>query len=162
MTTFDQLFDIDRPPIRAAREYVVTVRAGGGWEAFAGALTRLLTRCSEEGLWWATIDLASERTPAFAHLGPDDNNMVWTEVSSEFYLPGFTITDKQVDALHRLGWDDPLDEPGMENYHRSWNAADLEQAVVHVVATLVDVYGFDDNDEVRVLVEPFDVEPAPL
>ncbi|HVM09160.1 MAG TPA: hypothetical protein VM345_11895 [Acidimicrobiales bacterium] len=154
--TFDELFDIDRPPISEPLEYAVTARGGGGWEPFGAALTRLLERCSLEGLWWATIDLEDQRTPAYAHLGPDGANRIWTEVSSEAHLPGFVVTPHQVDALRALGWSDPLDEEGMQNFHRSWDAADLGAGVAHTLLTLVDVYGFTDDDVVRILIEPFE------
>jgi hypothetical protein len=153
----DELFALDRPTFDQELVFQVVPRAGGGWPAFIEALARLLERCSQDGLWWATIDLGPDGSnPAFAHLGPDEGGRLWTEVSADAHLPVDAWLERhQVAQLRELGWEDPLDAEGMRNFHRSWPADQLADACAHVVATLVDVYGFGDDDEVRVIVAPF-------
>ena len=152
-----ELFSMDRPAFDETVVFEVVPRAGGGWGPFVTALARLLERCSEVGLWWATIDLGDEgRSPAFAHLGPDEGGTVWTEVSADAHLPvDAWLSRDQVERLRALGWHDPLDEEGMRNFHRSWPADHLADACGHVVQSLVEVYGFRDDDVVRVVVAPF-------
>ena len=119
----------------------------------------LLARCSVDGLWWATIDRNDEG--AFAHLGPDEGGAIWTEVSSDFHLPaGRGLTAHQHSALVARGWNLPLDEEGMENFHRSYPPDELSAACFEVVDTLTDVYGFREHGVLRVIVEPFGVPEA--
>lgn len=151
------LFGLDRPTFEATEEFHITAHGGGGWDAVAVALTRLLVHCSQNGLWWATIDLVDvERSPAFAHLGPDEARQVWTEVAGDDHLPpSHWLSPLQIERLRALGWLDPLDEDGMRNFHRSWPAEQLAEACAHTLAALVEVYGFRDDDVVRIVVEPF-------
>lgn len=151
------LFAMDRPVFEEVLEFEVVPRAGGGWIAFVHALTRLLERCSEVGLWWATIDLGEDgRSPAFAHLGPDEGGTVWTEISADAHLPvDAWLTPEQVQRLRAMGWSDPLDEEGMRNFHQSWPAAQLADACAHAVGSLAEVFGFRDDEAVRVVVAPF-------
>ncbi len=155
--TRPDLFAMDRPAFDDELVFEVAPRAGGGWEPFTVALSRLLERASEVGLWWATLDLGNEgRLAAFAHLGPDDGGQLWTEVSADAHLPvDHWLDRRQVETLRTLGWNDPQDEEGMRNFHRSWPASALPQACAEVVSTLVEVYGFRDDDIVRVIVAPF-------
>ena len=156
--TSPDLFSFDRPVFDDELVFEVVPRAGGGWAAFVTALTRLLERCSERGLWWATIDLGEEgRSSAFAHLGPDEGGTVWSEVSADAHLPvDAWLRPDQVAHLRGLGWVDPEDEEGMRNFHRSWPAVQLADACAHTVATLTEVYGFGDDEVARVVVEPFE------
>lgn len=159
-----QLFDLDRPPIDGSLVFEVVPAAGGGWRAVTAALVRLLERCSAEGLWWATVDLGDDgRTTAFAHLGPDEGDSIWTEVSSDFHLPDRDwLTPLQQVTLVGRGWKLPLDEDGMQNFHRSYAAGDLAAACREVIDTLVEVYGFREDETLRVIVEPFVVTAPPV
>lgn len=159
----DDLFDLERPALDRSLYFEVLPATAGGWPAVTGALVRLLERCSADGLWWATIDLGDDgRTYAFAHLGPDDGGQVWTEVSADFHLPKRDrLTARQHEDLVARGWELPLDEDGMQNFHRSYPACDLRAACCEVVSTLIDVYGFREDEVVRVIVEPFVVTGPP-
>lgn len=150
-------FDLDRLAFDKILVFEIVPRSGGGWEAVSAALERLLQRCSDLGTWWATIDLGDDgRTTAFAHLGPDEGDRIWTEVSADFHLPMEDwLTPLQRTALEARGWSLPLDEDGMQNFHRSYDAHELGAACAEVLGTLRDVYGFDERDQVRVIVEPF-------
>lgn len=155
-------FEIGRPDIGRTEEFTVVPRRAGGWHAVAAAMGRLLVRCSAGGLWWATIaqldDLANA---AFAHLGPDEGGKLWTEVAGNHHLPKDQQLDEAQHALLvSLGWSQPLDEEGMQNWHRSWPAADLPLACHHVFATLVEVYGFDETQPLLVAVDPFGGDAA--
>lgn len=121
-------FDLDGPVLSDARESVVRPAAAGGLEACAAALSRLLSRTMDEGLWWATIDLAEPHpNPGFAHLGPDDGGGLYTEVAGDYYLPDHARLD-----------DDQL-----------------PIACRHTLLTLVAVYGFDEDDPLQVHFGPF-------
>lgn len=158
----DDLFDLGRPAFDETVVYEVVPRAAGGWEAVTVALVRLLERCTETGLWWATIDQGDDgATSAFAHLGPDEGGAIWAEVSADFHLPEEDrLTDEQEASLVGRGWSTPLDEEGMQNFHRSFGGGQLGPACAEVLATLRDVYGFEEADVLRVIVEPFEVTPA--
>lgn len=153
----DGSFDMARPALDRSLYFEVLPATAGGWPAVTGALVRLLERCSADGLWWATVDLGDDgRTDAFAHLGPDDGGAVWTEVSSDSHLrESDWLTPDQQAALVARGWKLPLDENGMENFHRSYPGADLRAACREVMNTLTDVYGFREDEVLRVIVEPF-------
>lgn len=103
-------FDLDGPVLAEPRGFVVRPSAAGGFEACAAALSRLLTRAMDEGLWWATIDLAEPHpNPGFAHLGPDEDGALYTEVAGDYYLPPAAhLDDGQRTALRELGWSDPV------------------------------------------------------
>lgn len=150
-------FDISRPDIGRTEEFTVVPRSAGGWDAVAAAMARWLVRSSADGLWWATIgQLDDLSNAAFAHLGPDEGGRLWTEVAGDHHLPaGQQLDEAQQALLATLGWHEPLDEEGMRNWHRSWPAADLPRACDHVFATLVDVYGFDEDQPLVVAVDPF-------
>lgn len=81
---------------------------------------------------------------------------MWTEVAGDAHMPAsHWLSPLQVGRLRALGWLDPLDEDGMRNFHRSWPAERLADACAHTLATLVEVYGFRDDDVLRIMVEPF-------
>ena len=151
-------FDLDGPVLAESRSFTVIPARGGGWGPVGGALARLLTRATEEGLWWATICLPDgAANPAFAHLGPDEGGALYTEVAGDYYLPvSARLRDDQWVALCRLGWADPVpdlsggDDIQPRNHTRSWPMAQLPEACEHVMATLQAVYGFTEQDPVVV------------
>ena len=156
-------FDLDGPVLAESRAFTVIAAQGGGWRPLSGALARLLTRATQEGLWWATICLLDDdANPAFAHLGPDEGGALYTEVAGDYYLPvSARLSDDQWVQLRRLGWADPVpdlsgdDEIQPRNHTRSWPMAQLPEACEHVLATLQAVYGFTDQDPVVVALDPF-------
>ena len=150
-------FDLDRQSFGQSLQYHLPPAQGEGWPVISEGLVQLLEQCTAEGLWWATIDLGDDGwTSAFAHLGPADCDSIWAEVLSNFHLPAEdSLSPAQEQALVERGWNRPLDEEGMENFHRFYPADELAAACAEVVATLVGVYEFEDTDEVRVSVDPF-------
>ena len=96
-------FDLDGPALTEPRRFVVTPAAGGGLDVCAVALGRLFIRAMDEGLWWATIDLAEPHpNPGFAHLGPDEDGSLYTEVAGDYYLPvsaRLDVNDPENDSL---------------------------------------------------------------
>jgi hypothetical protein len=156
-------FDLDGPVLAGAQEFVVVPARGGGWAVFAGALARLLTTATDDGLWWATIRLPDEAgKPAFAHLGPDDGGALYTEVSGDYDLPpSARLNDEQWAMLRDLGWGDPVpdlsgdDEIQPRNHTRSWQMSELPVAVEHVFGTLQIVFGFSEAEPVIVNLDPF-------
>jgi hypothetical protein len=105
-------FDLDGPVLAESRAFTVIPARGGGWGPLCGALARLLTRATQEGLWWATICLPDDAANrAFAHLGPDEGGALYTEVAGDYYLPvSARLTEDQWGTLRRLGWADPVPE----------------------------------------------------
>lgn len=128
-----------RPALDRSLYFEVLPATAGGWPAVTGALVRLLERCSADGLWWATVDLGDDgRTDAFAHLGPDDGGAVWTEVSSDSHLrESDWLTPDQQAALVARGWKLPLDENGMENFHRSYRHRGINRGPSAAFAVLL-------------------------
>ena len=151
----NELFDVDELSPDQTVVFEVVPRSGGGWDAVSAALTRLLGRSTDATWWWATIDLGDDgRTMAFAHIGPDEGEAIWAEVSADFHLPEEEwLTPSQRSALEARGWSQPLDEDGMQNFHRSYDGDELGAACTEVLETLRQVYGFDDSDQIRVIVE---------
>ena len=156
-------FDLDGPVLAHSRQFVVTPAAAGGFEACASALARLLARAMDEGLWWATIDLDEPHpNPGFAHLGPDEDGALYTEVAGDYYLPATHHLDAEQRArLRDLGWADPVpdlsgdDDIQPRNHTRSWPIEELPAACVHTLVTLVEVYGFTELDPLRISLDPF-------
>jgi hypothetical protein len=156
-------FDLNGPVLSEPRGFVVRPSAAGGFEAFAAALSRLLTRAMAEGLWWATIDLAEPHpNPGFAHLGPDEGGALYTEVAGDYYLPpAAQLDDGQRMALRELGWSDPVpdlsggDDIQPRNHTRSWPIEQLPLACRHTLLTLAVVYGFHEDDRLQVRLDPF-------
>lgn len=156
-------FDLDGPVLGEPRGFVVRPSAAGGFEACAAALSRLLTRAMDEGLWWATIDLAEPHpNPGFAHLGPDEDGALYTEVAGDYYLPPAAhLDDGQRTALRELGWGDPVpdlsggDDIQPRNHTRSWPIEQLPTACRHTLLTLAIVYGFHEDDPLQVRLDPF-------
>jgi hypothetical protein len=158
-----QPFDWDGPALSEPRRFVVRPSAAGGFEACAAALTRLLARAMDEGLWWATIDLALPHpNPSFAHLGPDEGGALFTEVAGDYYLPlDWRLDPDQRAALRELGWGDPVpdlsgdDDIQPRNHTRSWPIQQLPEACRHTLLTLATVYGFTEDDPLQISLEPF-------
>lgn len=156
-------FDLDGPVLSESHTFVVTPASGGGFDACAAALARLLGLAMDEGLWWATIDLAEPHpNPGFAHLGPDEDGSLYTEVAGDYYLPRYVRLDEdQRAALRELGWADPVedlsgdDEIQPRNHVRSWPIEQLPIACAHTLLTLASVYGFTGDDPLRVRLDPF-------
>lgn len=156
-------FDLDGPVLSEPRGFVVRPSAAGGFEACAAALSRLLTRAMDEGLWWATICLAEPHpNPAFAHLGPDEDGDLYTEVAGDYYLPPHAhLDDGQRMALRELGWDDPVpdlsggDDIQPRDHTRSCPIQQLPLACRPTLLTLAVAYGFHEDDPLQVSLDPF-------
>lgn len=155
-------FDLDGPVLAQPRAFELVPASAGGWAAVSVALARLLAAASTEGLWWATIDQPEGANPGFAHLGPDEDGSLYTEVAGDFYLPQDAHLDPgQWAALRRLGWADPVpdlsgdDEIQPRNHTRSWPVDELVDACDHVLMTLQCVYGFAETDTIGVYLDPF-------
>lgn len=59
------------------------------------------------------------------------------------------------------GWNEPLDEVGMENFHRRFGGDEMAAACAEVLSTLRAVYGFREDEELRVVVDPMVVTDSP-
>lgn len=156
-------FDLDGPVLKVSRQFIVTPSFGGGFDACATALARLLGRAMDEGLWWLTIDLAEpDSNPGFAHMGPDDDGALYTEVAGDYYLPPTArLDDAQKEALRELGWADPVpdltggDDIQPRNHTRSWPIVQLPLACAHTLLTLATVYDFSEDEPMRIGLDPF-------
>lgn len=154
--TSDEPFTLARARHDTDETFVVVPAAAGGWTAVGTALTELLLRRPGGRGWRATIDLP-EPAPnaAFARLGRDAAGRIRAEVAGDGQLPlGFELTGDQLAALEELGWLAPDGEGDRPNHQLSWSADQLPEACAHVLATLVEVYGFGEDDPVRVTVGP--------
>ena len=83
-------------------------------------------------------------------------------MAGDFYLPpGFALDERQWAALRDLGWGDPVltlsrdEEIQPRNHTRSWPVERLPEACAHVLLTLMSVYGFHEDDPLRVSLDPF-------
>lgn len=123
----------------------------GGWPAIAGAIARLVDRTRADADQVVIIGVG-ERYVQFIAM---DDGAAYAETVSNAYLEDHRLGPEHVDALHELGWFDPVDlEPvrkGKPNYWREFPPGTgwLEVATFCVL-TLSEVYAAAPTEAVTV------------
>lgn len=134
-------------------DHTLSLRAGGGPEAYAGALARRLARLERSAGKHVDAVEVDDGSGRYVQLMVDEVDGCWLEAVSNHYLePPWRLSEAAEGRLRELGLADPDESPNHHLYLPPpvpWDAvAEL------VVRALVEVYGAGPDDPIRFQIYP--------
>ena len=127
-------------------EHDLSAATDAAWTAFRGRLADHVAAMDDDEVlvvaYADVVDDDAEGAGPYVQLCAFGEGRVQVETASNHVLDdSVALTPEQEDALLLLGWEEPLDEPGWENFHLTADRRDADRVAVLLVQTLREVHG---------------------